>query len=144
MVSERIQRRIDALLDEPDAAVTAQDWPRVAGAARAVLAIDDTNADAAAFLKMALANGISDGPPIPSPSTGEEATTVVGGGHPVPPPPLRSPAAERHLQQVGLGGEAPTSFANGRYAVKRFLGEGGKKRSTSPTTSCSTVTSPSR
>ena len=36
------------------------------------------------------------------------------------------------------------SFAGGRYVVERFLGEGGEKRVTSRTMSCSTATLPSR
>ena len=46
MPTERIQRRIDALLDEADAAVSASDWASVAAKARAVLAIDEANEDA--------------------------------------------------------------------------------------------------
>ena len=56
MPSERIQRQIDALLDEAGAATSAGQWPAVAEKARAVLAIDEGNEDAAAFLKMAEAN----------------------------------------------------------------------------------------
>ena len=40
MAGERMQRRIDALLDEADAAVAARRWDEVAEKARAVLAID--------------------------------------------------------------------------------------------------------
>ena len=53
MPSERIQRRSEALLDQADEAVDANDWPLVADKARAVLAINETNEDALAFLKMA-------------------------------------------------------------------------------------------
>ena len=56
MPSERIQRRIDALLDEADMAVTAGAWSSVAEKARAVLAIEDGNEDALAFMAMAEAN----------------------------------------------------------------------------------------
>ncbi|MGI8927798.1 MAG: serine/threonine-protein kinase, partial [Tepidiformaceae bacterium] len=52
MPSERIQRRIEAFLDEADAAASAGDWAVVAEKARAVLAIDEANDDAQAFLKM--------------------------------------------------------------------------------------------
>lgn len=59
MLSERMQRRIDALLDEADAAVSALRWTDVAERARAVLAIDATNEDAASFLKMADADRVA-------------------------------------------------------------------------------------
>ena len=45
MPTERIQRRIDALLDEADVSVTGGEWASVAEKARAVLAIDEANAD---------------------------------------------------------------------------------------------------
>ena len=57
MPSDRIQRRINALLDEADEAVTARRWDEVAEKGRAVLVIDEANEDAVAFLKMAEANG---------------------------------------------------------------------------------------
>ncbi|MEZ4501029.1 MAG: protein kinase [Dehalococcoidia bacterium] len=105
MVSERMQRRIDALLDEADEAVSAQEWERVAGAARAVLAIAPEDADALGFLKMAEANGVS----------AETASSA---------PPVGSASVEPPRPAT----EQPTSFAGGRYEVRRFLGEGGKKR----------------
>ena len=43
MPSERVQRRIDALLDEADAALTARDWRGVAEISRAVLTMDTDN-----------------------------------------------------------------------------------------------------
>ncbi|GEM_PF-4054633 len=46
MPSERIQRRIDALLDEADTAVTRRDWADVRSSAEAALALDPDNADA--------------------------------------------------------------------------------------------------
>ena len=56
MPSERIQRRIDTFLDQAETASDEGDWASVAEKARAVLAIDDGNEDARAFLKMAEAN----------------------------------------------------------------------------------------
>ncbi|MEZ4503081.1 MAG: protein kinase [Dehalococcoidia bacterium] len=105
MVSERMQRRINALLDEADEAVSAQEWERVAGAARAVLAIAPDNTDAQGFLKMAEANGVS----------AAAASSVSSAPSPTADP--AKPATEQ-----------PASFAGGRYEVRRFLGEGGKKR----------------
>ena len=53
MPTERIQRRIDALLDEAEAAMSAGDWSAVAEKARAVLAMDPDNEDAPALLRAA-------------------------------------------------------------------------------------------
>src|SRR3972149_1079946 len=100
MSSERMQRRLDAFLDEADQAATRGDWQSVADKARAALAIEADNGDALTFLRMAEAN-LGAAPTAPS------AATAL---------PLAPPI------------EQPTSFASGRYAVKRFLGEGGKKR----------------
>ena len=65
-----MQRRIEALLDEADAAVTASNWTEVAEKARAALVIDADNADAVTFLKMAEANGVApSGGPQSEPSS---------------------------------------------------------------------------
>src|SRR6059036_1696468 len=53
MLSERVLRRIERLLDEADAAVDHKDWGAVRENARAVLALDPANADAHAFLQAA-------------------------------------------------------------------------------------------
>ena len=45
MASERIQRRIDSLLDEANQAVANKDLPTVASLARAVLRMDPENSD---------------------------------------------------------------------------------------------------
>ena len=50
MTTERIQRRIDQLLDEADEAVSGSDWPLVRDRAQNVLALDPDNQDAVAFL----------------------------------------------------------------------------------------------
>jgi len=100
-----MQRRVDALLDQADAASDGSDWATVAEKARAVLAIDEANEDALSFLKMAEANGVSRG----------QAVSV----EPESSAPAVLPAPARAL---------PESFAAGRYAVRRFLGEGGSKK----------------
>ena len=53
MLSERIQRQIDRLFDEAEQAVRNEDWATVGACARAVLAFDAENADAAAFVQAA-------------------------------------------------------------------------------------------
>ena len=108
MASDRLQRQIERLLDEADQTITGEDWSTVSSRARSVLAIDPENTDRLAYL-----------------ATADQA---LGASAPQPPtqstlsPPMAAPTPE------------PTSFANGRYQVKRFLGEGGKKKSTRPTT----------
>lgn len=111
MVSERIQRRIDALLDEADAAVTAGEWSAVTEKARAVLAIDAGNGDALAFLKMAGANATSTGDGQPDP----RATST--SHHEAPSPAAAAPDSP-----------LPASFVAGRYRPLRLLGQGARKR----------------
>ena len=103
MPSERIQRRIDAFLDQAEAASDASDWEEVAAKARAVLAMDPKNEDAPVLLRAAEAN------------LGNSA--ALG-------PQLSGALASTHTPPA----DELDSFAGGRYVVRRFLGEGGKKR----------------
>ncbi|MCH8224074.1 MAG: hypothetical protein IH868_11755, partial [Chloroflexi bacterium] len=100
MPSERVQRRIDRLLDQAEEAVEARDWESVRDAASAVFRVDPDNEDAKSFLQMA----------------GDEALS--------PPDELSETPAPSAAQSA----DTPTSFANGRYEVTGFLGEGGKKK----------------
>ena len=72
MPSERIQRQIDALLDEAEAAIKLSDWVLVRDRAQNALALDPENGDAQGYLnasERALARR-------PSPADGhEEAST---------------------------------------------------------------------
>ncbi len=97
MTSERIQGRINRLLDEAEEAADQLDWESVRQKAQGILAFDPENADAKAFLAAA------------------ERSVLVLPDTQTPTPPART-------------APQPTSFASGRYEVKRFLGEGGKKR----------------
>ncbi len=101
MASERIQRRIDRLLDQIEDAADQLDWLAVRERAEAVLAYDPENQDALSFLAAAQRAG----------------NAAVSRSDP--------PSAATLSNQPS---DQPTSFANGRYQVKRFLGEGGKKR----------------
>ncbi len=98
MASERLQRQIERLLDEADEAIAKEDWPTVASRARAILRIDPGNSDALSYLAVAE----RDSDPVGAPSPQASQLTPVN--------------------------DQPTSFANGRYEVRRFLGEGGKKK----------------
>ena len=97
MPSERVQRRIEALLDDADAALSIQDWQKAAEIARAAITMDSDNADAATYLAAAEA------------ALGDQAESVTGSStKPVASPP------------VSVASEAtPTSFANDRYQVSR-------------------------
>ena len=99
MTSERIQRRVERLLDEADPAADEHDWATVRDRVELVLTIDASNADALALRSMAQR------------ALGESPSVATG--------------LEPGEQQVPT---SPTSFAGGRYVVQRFLGEGGKKR----------------
>ena len=57
MPSERVQRQIDRLLDEAEAALTRREWPRVHDLSQDVLALDPENADARSFLDAAIRAG---------------------------------------------------------------------------------------
>ena len=107
MASERVQRRIDHLLDQTEEAVDQLDWERVHQLAEAVLDLDPDNKDAGQFIAAAGRNlsrtGSAGASGADSPADSQTPVTV--------------PSAPQ-----------PTSFSNGRDQVKRFLGEGGKKR----------------
>ena len=104
MASERFQRQIDRLLDEAEEALSRFDWERVRQCAQAVLAIDPENQDGSTFLAAAERAAVATEAPVELAS----ATTRPA-----------IPAAQP---------EQPASFADGRYQVQRFLGEGGKKK----------------
>ncbi|NQW18544.1 MAG: hypothetical protein HQ478_13765, partial [Chloroflexi bacterium] len=110
MHSERVQRRIDDLLDQAEQAVSSRDWSAVRELANAVLAVDPENGDASSFMAMAeRAAPAAAGATVPTGSDERQTET---------PEELFS----------SVTGAIPTSFANGRYEVKSLLGEGGKKR----------------
>ena len=107
MATERLQRQIERLLDEAEEAVSKLDWPSVRDRAQAVLAFDPENQDAKGFLAAAERTLGDPG----AATTAPDASTPSMGDASSPPSTAQ-----------------PTSFANGRYQVKRFLGEGGKKK----------------
>ena len=98
MASDRVKRQIDRLLDQAEEAIAHLDWATVLQRCKAVLSLDPDDLDAKAYLKAAARTDEN-----PDPAHESNAT----------------PVAEPSL---------PTSFAGGRYEVKRFLGDGGKKK----------------
>jgi len=100
-----MQRQIDGLLDEAEVAVRALDWTTVRDRAHAALGLDPDNADARGLLEAAQRN-------------------MHSGGGMEQAPRGSLPRAQPEAAATPL----PSSFAGGRYAVRRFLGEGGRKR----------------
>src|SRR5262245_30446420 len=100
MVSERIQRRIDSLLDEADAAMSRLEWGVVRERAAAVLAADPDNADGREYLAMA-ERGLAQASSAAAPGLSRAVEPVSPRA-----PPL------------------PASFVDGRYRVIRLLGRG--------------------
>ena len=104
MVSERIQRRIDRLLDQAEEAADAQDWNVAASRAREALTLDSENEDAQTLFESSQTMLAAES--VPESSSSSESAAVVAA-----PTPTH-----------------PSSFVAGRYRVERFLGEGGRKR----------------
>lgn len=69
MTSDRMQRRIDAFLDEAEQGMVQGDWATVQDRARKVLLLDKANKDAQTFLAAA-EEALRGGPLSPAPSTG--------------------------------------------------------------------------
>ncbi len=109
MPSERIQRRIDRLLDRIEEVADARDWDEVRSLADDILRLDPENEDARAFLDAAQRDT----------GVGVSLTVPTSSGSDRPSAPTSSPTPKT---------DTPTSFVDGRYEVRSFLGEGGKKR----------------
>jgi len=106
MPSERIQRQIDRLLDEADDAARQLDWATVRARAAAALGFDADNGDALEYLQAA------------------ERSLAASGGE----PGLAASAEPAAVAAAAPQAPMPSAFANGRYQVKKLLGEGGKKK----------------
>ena len=105
MPSDRIQRQIERLLDEAETALEAEQWERVHQLATRVLTLDPDNEDATPLFRVADAE--------------------LGGSDPADS--ASRPDVEAGSARLGIA-DVPASFAGGRYEVREFLGEGGKKR----------------
>ncbi|MBI2887597.1 MAG: hypothetical protein HYY02_10360, partial [Chloroflexi bacterium] len=115
MPSEYLQRQIDRLLDQASEALARFQWQTVRDSAQAVLQFDPENGDAQALLRVAQTN-LATPPPL---STAETAGDAEKQQATSSAPSVLSPQSSA---------PSPQSFADGRYQVVRFLGEGGKKR----------------
>ncbi len=104
MLSERVQRQIERLLDEAESAIERGDWSRALELSESVLRLDPENADARSYLEAAQREA-----PAGSQSSTPSRPTATASTAPSAPP-------------------LPSSFAGGRYDVRAFLGEGAKKR----------------
>ena len=78
MVSERIQRRIETLLNEADEAVAISDWAVVRDRAQNVLAFDPDNKEAGAFLTAANRSLGTSPDSYPPPQPTEPPSRAVG------------------------------------------------------------------
>ena len=114
MVSERVQRRIDRLLDDAEEAADRHDWAKVIEVSEGVLAVDPDNPDANALIEIAR-RAAAARVDAPSSESVSEASGAPSDAEPV-------------LAISADALSAPSSFANDRYQVSKFLGEGGKKR----------------
>ena len=104
MPTERVQRRIDRLLDQAEEAADEREWKSVLESVAGVLALDPENEDALSFRDMAQQAGAAD-----SESFGSVTESTVAN-------------------ETVSAADMPTSFADGRYVVSKFLGEEGKKK----------------
>ena len=76
MASERVQRQIDSLLDEAEAAISQFDWEKVRQCAQAVLRLDPENTDALFYLAAAdRDSGFAAAPPIQETAQGNRVLT---------------------------------------------------------------------
>ena len=102
MVSERIQRRIDRLLDQIEESVDEGNWGLVRDLAAQALSFDAENADGIAFLAAA-----------------ERALKDISGSHreATKDETVDAPAPSAPSQTL------PASFKDGRYMVKGLLGD---------------------
>jgi len=107
MPSPFIQRQIDELLEEAARAIKASNWDVVVNSAHNALALDPENEDAQSLLAAA-----------------ERAQPARAEG----PPPREQRDAGISQGTAARESLLPETFASGRYTVKKFLGEGGKKK----------------
>jgi len=106
VLGDRMKKRLVRLLDEAEDASDREYRAKVFQLACQVPLIDVGNSDASDFLRLIERGTVRSSAAVPKPSGAEAASQPADRE-----PPLQ-----------------PTSFASGRYQVKAFLGEGGRKR----------------
>ena len=94
MVSERIQRRIDRLLDQIEEAADQRDWQAVHQLAQDVLRLEPENADALTYLAAAERDP---GSPVTSPTAISPGQTETAAEEIRPSPPATHDAERRQL-----------------------------------------------
>ncbi|MCH8235457.1 MAG: protein kinase, partial [Chloroflexi bacterium] len=124
MVSDRMRRRIESLLDEADEAVGRRQWDEVRDICDAVLRLDPGNVEALALLEASERDTGVRPPSVSAPDAGEVAVPELA----TPGSPLIEGATGAIDLAQKPASDTPKSFANDRYQVSKFLGEGGKKR----------------
>src|SRR5579884_1226581 len=110
MPGERVQRQIDRLLDEAEAAIAAGDWPLVQARGAQVLALDPGNADALAY-RAAAERALA-------------GATPAGAAEPESPAPLAEPTPAEQVREPAAPGEAGSIYREtfvGREAELRQL-----------------------
>ena len=108
MLSERLQRQVDQLMDRAEQSAASDDWSQVREICARVLAIDPENADARGFALMAAATPDAAAAVLPDTSGADIGAFVAE---------IEAPALQ-----------LPDSYVEGRYQVRGFLGEGGRKQ----------------
>lgn len=108
MVSERVQRQLDRLLDAAEEALAQNEWTTVRARCRAVLALDPDNEDARTYMEAADRAG---GPETDEVSPGSRAIDPAGD--------LLSKAVEA----VGAAAQTPGGHGAGRY-LRGLFGAG--------------------
>ena len=113
MPSERLQRRIDRLLDQAEEAGDRRDWSEVQVLAREVVLLDESNADAASLLRVA--EGMLMEAEAPSGSDARAASDTVA-------PPVSadiSTAVSRVEQAYAISSPAATTGPSERTGPRR-------------------------
>jgi hypothetical protein len=105
MPIERVQRRIDRLLDQAEEAADRHYWDEVRSLVEGIFRFDPDNEDARLFLDAA-ARDVDISTRTTSAAPGDTSARNLTATDP----------------------PQPTSFASCRYTVSRLLGEGGKKK----------------
>src|SRR5687768_6091974 len=106
MASERLKQRVERFLEQADEALDKLDWEQARVRAEAALDLDPESADAQALLAAVV--------------RAEQRAGLTSR--------TESPSSLQESPLPATAAAQPKSFVNGRYAVKRFLGEGGKKK----------------